>query len=373
LLLVAMSDLFREYVRKIGSGPHTGKNLTRAEAADAMRMLLHQDATPAQVGAFLIAHRIKRPTGEELAGMLDAYNEFGPKIAAIQSVRPVLMLSAPYDGRDRTFPLSIITAIVLAALGQPVLQHGGNRTPTKEGITLIELWQSLGVDWTGLSLEAIQDILQTTGLGFVYLPEHFPMADHLVTYRREIGKRPPIATLELIWCPYAGNAHLVAGYVHPPTEGMIREALSLHQTQQFITVKGLEGSCDLPRERTGIIGIGSPTGFERLYLHPHEHGFAGRNVPIPATENMAATWAQLITTVLKADFNADPASAETVSELHQSLLWNSSFYLWRCGLAASLEEGVAQARDLLKDGQVAAQLSQLQQTIAHHRGVKVGV
>jgi anthranilate phosphoribosyltransferase len=364
-----MSDLFRDYVRKIGSGPHTGKNLTRPEAAHAMGMLLHQEATPAQIGAFLIAHRIKRPTGEELAGMLDAYYEFGPKLAAIQSDRPVLMLSAPYDGRDRTMPLSVITSLVLATVGQPVLQHGGSRTPTKEGITLIELWQSLGIDWIGLSLTAVQDILQRTGLGFVYIPDHFPMAHSLVTYRREIGKRPPIATLELIWCPYAGEANLVVGYVHPPTEGMIREALSLHQTPQFITVKGLEGSCDLPRERTGIIGISSPNGFERLHLHPHEYGFAGKNVPLPSTSNVAETWAQLTQAMLDNDLSA----RESGHEFHQSILWNSGFYLWRCGLAPSLQQGIEQTQDLLKSGQVAARLSHLQQTIAHHRGVRVGV
>ena len=68
-----MSKAFRDLLRKIGSGPHTGENLSRAEAATAMRLMLQQEATPAQIGAFMIAHRIRRPTGAELAGMLDAY------------------------------------------------------------------------------------------------------------------------------------------------------------------------------------------------------------------------------------------------------------------------------------------------------------
>jgi anthranilate phosphoribosyltransferase len=65
-------------LRKIGSGIHTGENLTRSEAAAATRMMLLQEATAAQIGAFMISHRIKRPTGEELAGMLDAYENWGP-------------------------------------------------------------------------------------------------------------------------------------------------------------------------------------------------------------------------------------------------------------------------------------------------------
>jgi len=65
-----MSNLFRDLLKKVGSGDHTGENLTRAEAATATKMMQLGEATPAQIGSFLIAHRIKRPTGEELAGML---------------------------------------------------------------------------------------------------------------------------------------------------------------------------------------------------------------------------------------------------------------------------------------------------------------
>ena len=57
-----MSTAFRDLLRKVGSGSHTSENLTRAEAASATRMMLTQEATPAQIGAFMIAHRIKRPT-----------------------------------------------------------------------------------------------------------------------------------------------------------------------------------------------------------------------------------------------------------------------------------------------------------------------
>ena len=69
-----MSNTFREFLRKVGSGTHTSKDLSRAEAAMATQMMLTEAATPAQIGAIMIAHRIKRPTGEELAGMLDAYD-----------------------------------------------------------------------------------------------------------------------------------------------------------------------------------------------------------------------------------------------------------------------------------------------------------
>ena len=273
-----MSKVFREFLKKIGSGTHTGENLEREEAAIATRMMLLGEATPAQIGGFMIAHRIKRPTGAELAGMLDAYDELGPKLEAITSRfgQRLLVLGSPYDGRSRTAPLSPITALILATAGVGVILHGGDRMPTKEGIPLIEVWQSLGVNWSHLSLLQVQQILATTGIGFVYLPRHFPEAQTIVTYREEIGKRPPFATLELMWCPYAGVAEVVSGFVHPPTEIMMREAYRLRGASAtavpLTTIKGLEGSCDLPRERTAIIGLSSPheSFLERLRLHPQE-------------------------------------------------------------------------------------------------------
>jgi anthranilate phosphoribosyltransferase len=254
-----MSNAFRDLLRKVGSGVHTGENLNRAEAAAATRMMLLEEATPAQIGAFLIAHRIKRPTGEELAGMLDAYDELGPLLQPISSRSPVVVLGIPYDGRSRTAPISPLTALLLTTAGQPVVMHGSNRMPTKYGVPLVDIWQGLGVDWTNLSLAQTQQVFEATKLGFIYLPQHFPQAQKLFDYRDQIGKRPPFATMELIWCPYSGAAHIISGFVHPPTEIMFQVALAMRGISNFTTVKGLEGSCDLPRDRTAIIGCPHPT------------------------------------------------------------------------------------------------------------------
>jgi anthranilate phosphoribosyltransferase len=349
-----MSDRFRDLLRKIGSGPHTGENLNRTEAADAMKMMLLQEATPAQIGAFLIAHRIKRPTSEELAGMLDGCDQFASKLQPLST--PPLLLNCPYDGRSRTAPVTPLTALIVATAGVPVILHGGDTMPTKEGITLTEIWQRLGVDWTTLTLQEVQQVLETTHLGFVYLPAHFPEAAALVPYRREIGKRPPLATMELMWCPYAGVATLACGYVHPPTELLFRETFKWRGMTQFITVKGLEGSCDLPRDRTCIIGVHQScdpsvedSDLERLLLHPDEYGFAGKEVQLESLT-------QLLTDI-------QAVLEGKACELMQAALWNGGFYLWQCGVSSDLESGLLTAQQLLIEGKVAEKLETLQLAI----------
>ncbi|MGD1716024.1 anthranilate phosphoribosyltransferase family protein [Dapis sp. BLCC M172] len=348
-----MSDRFRELLKTIGSGTQTGKNLTRQEAAAAMRMMLLGEATPAQIGAFFIAHRIKRPTGEELAGMLDAYQELGPKLQVQPSMSIVTVLGCPYDGRSRTAPVTPLTALILATAGVFVVMHGGARMPTKEGIPFIEIWQGLGVEWGKLSLMQVQQVFERTGLGFVYLPEHFPQADALVEYRRDIGKRPPLATMELIWVPFVGEVHLAGGYVHPPTEGMFREAFKLQGFRNYTTVKGLEGSCDLPRDRTSIIGVSIPSGdnvtFERLLLHPSDYSCGGKEVALGSTAELVEEMQGVL--------------QGKASELMSAAIWNGGFYLWRCGICSNINEGLGKAESLLSSGEVGDKLREIREKI----------
>ena len=343
-----MSDEFRELLKKVGSGTHTGKDLTRTEAAAATEMMLNSQATPAQIGAFMIAHRIKRPTPEELAGMLDAYDQLAPKLSLgnlPQSKTPVVF-GNPYDGRSRTAPVMPITALILAAADIPIIMHGGDCMPTKYGIPLIEIWQSLGVDLTGLSLAENEKLLANTGISFIYLPQHFPQAYSLVPYREQIGKRPPFATLELIWLPVAGDAHLVSGFVHPPTETRFQETFSWRKVEHYTTVKGLEGSCDLARNRTAIIGLGNSNGFERLHLHPRDYDLDGTDLPLESKTQLR----EQIKSVIEGKN----------CELMPSAILNGGFYLWRFGVCNDLASGFARAEKMLIKGEIKKKLRQLQ-------------
>ncbi len=345
-----MSDLFRELLKKVGSGTHTGKVLTREEAKTATELMLQQQATPAQIGAFMIAHRIRRPTSDELAGMLDAYFALGPVLAPLSDKIP-LILNSPYDGRSRTAPVTPLVSLILAASGCPTLMHGGKRMPTKYGIPLSEVWQLLGVDWTALPLDQTYAVLQHADVGFLYVPRHFPLAEGLVTYREQIGKRPPTATLELLWFPYRGRSRVAFGFVHPPTEERARRTFAQHSLLDYLAIKGLEGSCELPRNRACIIGVQRPSQpFERLILHPQDYGMAGSEVALPETEQLKRDMVEVL------DGKAN--------ELATATIWNGGFHLWQNGRAETLEEGIEQARAFLETGQAAQSLTTLQKAIA---------
>jgi anthranilate phosphoribosyltransferase len=198
----------------------------------------------------------------------------------------------------------------------------------------------------------VQQVFAQTRLGFIYIPQHFPYAEDMVTYREELGKRPPFATAELFWNPYEGDCLVVSGFVHPPTEEMARSAFGLRGTRRFMTVKGLEGSIDLPRDRTVIIGVGTADGsLDRLLLHPRDYGFAAPELALPDVPELIA----LMLAVIRGE------SGTESSEVLESAVWNGGFYLWQGGVCPTIEAGFEQARGMLKDGKVVAQLEAIRQ------------
>lgn len=91
---------FRELIARVGSGEHTSTGLSRQEACEAMDLMLAGRVSEAQLGAFLIAHRIRRPQPLELTGMLDSYRNHGPVLKT--PGRRALCFGVPYDGRSCT-------------------------------------------------------------------------------------------------------------------------------------------------------------------------------------------------------------------------------------------------------------------------------
>ena len=336
---------FKELLRKVGSGEHTSRGLSRGEADEALALMLQGHASDTQIGAFLIAHRIRRPEPQELAGMVDTYRRLGPQLTSASAQPKPVCFGMPFDGRTRTAPLYPLTALVLCAAGQPVVLQAGARMPVKYGVTALELFQDLGLDLQGLPLNAVASGFQHHGLALIHQPDHFPLADSLIRHRDDLGKRPPVASAELLWTAHHGDHLFVSGFVHPPTESRAWETLRLLQEKDVITVKGLEGSTDLPIGRACITArMANGMSAERLILHPRDHGCFG---PDPEWQTLNA-WTLQAREALQGQ-----------GPLAASLRWNAGTYLWLAGISVSLEAGLEQAAACLQNGDADAKLREL--------------
>ena len=156
--------------------------MTREESADALELILKKEPSPAQIGAFMIAHRIRRPEPQELAGMIDTYLKLGPKIYSDNQKPSPLCFGMPFDGRKKTSPIYPLTALLLLDASQPIVMQGAGRMPVKYGVTTEELFSSLGLSLGELTIEKVQEGFCKHGLALIFQPNHFPMADTLISY-----------------------------------------------------------------------------------------------------------------------------------------------------------------------------------------------
>ncbi|WP_254964496.1 MULTISPECIES: anthranilate phosphoribosyltransferase [unclassified Cyanobium] len=337
----------RELIAALGSGERSGRALSRAEAGEALDLLLDGRCTDAQAGAFLIAHRLRRPEPQELAGLLDSYRRRGPRLAT--TPRRVLSFGVPFDGRSRSAPLLPLVALLLVTAGAGVVLHGGGPMPVKYGFTTAEALAALDLDRRDLPWGAVNRRFAQEGLALVHQPAHFPAAEQLVPVREQIGKRPPIATLELLWSCHDGPHLQVSGFVHAPTERLARKALAATGQDELLLIKGMEGGVELPTNRVAIASQRRGGDSERLILRARDHGLGAPEVPLESV----AQWRGQAREALA---GSGPLAA--------GLIWNAGFLLWRAGISESLQAGLTLAERLLEDGAVEQRRRQLADGLA---------
>ena len=328
-------EKFKPYLKKIGSGEFTGKSLNREESAEATKLILKEEASAAQIGAFMIAHRIRRPEPEELAGMIDAYHELGPKIYSPKTHRRSIFFGTPFDGRTKTAPIYPLTTLLLLSQKQPVILHGGSRMPVKYGVTHTELFQALGLNLCGLSIKQLQKCFIENEFALLHQPDHFPLADNLISYRDQIGKRPPLASMELLWTCHEGNHLHISGYYHSPTEKRHLKTLTLMGEENIITIKGLEGGVDLSISRSTTFGHYKNNDVIRKVFHPKDFKCSGKDMEWNGIDE----WQRFALQALNGE-----------GPLNKALTWNAGIYLFYAGLSPDIQEGIDKAKEVIKSG-----------------------
>lgn len=344
-----MSTAFREYVMKIGSGRLTGRDLSREDSHRATLMLLHQEATPTQIGAFLIAHRIKRPTPAELAGILDAFDEVARPFALPAGVPSPIVLSSPYDGQDRLGNVGPLTALIASSLGQGIVLHGSTDMPPKHGLTSFDLLAGLGIDLCR-DRQTLSEQYRELALGWVYLPAHFPQAHALQYFRDQIGKRPPLATAELLWNPVGVGLPLI-GYTHRETITLAVETAAIRGTGRFAMVRGVQGSvnCTLFHPNLGVRwapGCPAPEPFRVL---AGDYGLSDDDFLMTGDSGEIGHYRELLLATL--------AGKET--PLRRAALFNSAFVLAQSGFSPSISEAIPLVTRALDEGLAQGQLEKL--------------
>ena len=155
-------------------------SLSVEESAGVMRLIMAGDASPAQIGGFLMALRTKGETVDELEGLARVMLEFATPVNP-----PVPVVDVVGTGGDRsgTFNISTVSAVVVAGTGIPVAKHGNRAASSRCGSA--DVLEALGVR-IDLDARGVETCLAEVGVAFLFAPVFHPAMAHAGPVRREL-------------------------------------------------------------------------------------------------------------------------------------------------------------------------------------------
>lgn len=206
-------------IKEIGRGKEGARSLSRADAHAMYAAMLEGRVSDLELGAILLAMRIKGESVEEIAGFLEAAEaSFELLSAPPGDYAPIVIPS--YNGSRKMPNLTPLLALLLARAGAPVLAHGVLRDPGR--VTSAEIFHALGLPLSGSIQAAQQEFAQRLPV-FMPIESLAPRMAHLLSLRRVLGVRSSTHTLVKILQPFKQPALRLVSYTHPEYLAMLTE------------------------------------------------------------------------------------------------------------------------------------------------------
>lgn len=331
-----MAD-FKPLIAKVA----TGQSLSRDESKAAFGIMMSGEATPSQIGAFLMALRVRGETVDEIAGAVATMRE---KVTPVEAPPDAMDVVGTGGDAAGTFNISTSAAFVVAGAGVPVAKHGNRALSSKSGAA--DVLAALGVN-IDLPPEAIARCIREAGIGFMFAPAHHSAMKHVGPSRVELGTRTIFNLLGPLSNP-AGVKRLLVGMFSPQWLEPAANVLKDLGAEAAWMVHGAGGVDEITvAGKTKVVELkdGKITSFE---ISPGDVGIS--EAPIDAIKGGdAAENAAALRDILN---GASGAYRDTV-------LMNAGAALVVAGKAGELKEGIALAAASIDEGKAIARLDKL--------------
>ncbi len=319
-----------------------GENLTRDEARRVMDSIMSGEATPGQIGGFLVALRLKGETADEIAGSAEAMRAHA---IAVHPKRSDLVDTAGTGGDGgRTFNISTAAALLAAAAGAGVAKHGNRSVSSASGSA--DVLEELGFE-LDLSPERIAGSIDELGFGFMFAPTHHPAMKHAGPVRRELATRTVFNVLGPLTNPAGARAQVVGVY-SPQLVPVIADVLAQLGARRAFVVHGAGGIDELSPAGPNLVCEVVDGDVHRREIDPLDLGVE-RCDPAELRGGTPAENAQSIRDVFEGG-NGGRRSA---------ILLNAAGAIAAGGHARDLNEGIGLAREALASGAAAERLEAL--------------
>lgn len=319
------------------------QDLSRAEMSTVMSEIADDSATPAQVGAFLAALRLKGETVDEIAGAAEVMRARVDRVVVHREVF-VDTCGTGGDGQN-TFNISTAAAFAVAGAGITVAKHGNRSVSSKCGSA--DVLGALGVN-VELPKEKVEQCIEQIGLGFLFAPRFHPAFKAVAGLRREIGVRTVFNLLGPLANP-AGARHQVMGVYEPRWVPIIGGVLASLGAAHAFVVHG-EGLDEIAVTGMTHVAEVKSGGVERYAMLPEDLGLA-RWPARDIAGGDAAMNARILKDVLGGQKGAP----------RDAVLANAAAALVAGGASSDLKGGVRLAAQSIDGGAAARKLAQFVQ------------
>ncbi|VAX04713.1 Anthranilate phosphoribosyltransferase [hydrothermal vent metagenome] len=318
------------------------RDLTQEEMQSVMNTIMTGEATPAQIGGFLVGLRMKGETIDEITAAAQVMRELATKVN-ISGEHIVDIVGTGGDGSG-TFNISTASCFVVAAAGGTVAKHGNRSISSKSGSA--DLLEAAGVN-LDLGPGQVAKCVNEVGVGFMFAPKHHGAMKHAIGPRKEMGVRTIFNVLGPLTNP-AGAPNQLLGVFSKELVEPLAHVLANLGSHHVLVVHSEDGMDE--------ISIAAPTFVAELKngevttytIQPEDFSLVRAGLASLKVEDAAQSLA-----VVKSVLENQPGPARDIVQL------NAGAALYVAGLAESLAVGIAKAGEVLASGKALAKLEAL--------------
>jgi anthranilate phosphoribosyltransferase len=318
-----------------------GSPLTRAEAYDAFDSMFSSAVTPAQLGGFLMALRVRGETVDELIGAVEALRA---RMLRVEGQEEAIDIVGTGGDNSGTYNVSTLAALIVASCGVLVAKHGNRAASSKSGAS--DVLRELGVK-VGLGPHEIAHCLGKAGIAFMSAPVHHPAMQHVASARAELGTRTIFNLLGPLVNPASVSRQIVGVFARRWVEPIAYSLRELGSKRAWV-VHGSDGLDEITTTGPTCVTALENGELRSFEITPEHAGLARASLADlqggdPAT-NAAAVLAVL-----------DGAR----TPYRDIAIFNAAAALVVVGAASDLHDGARIAGEAIDDGRTAATLASL--------------
>ncbi|MDD2310149.1 MAG: anthranilate phosphoribosyltransferase [Desulfuromonadaceae bacterium] len=332
------------------------ENLTEGEMIEVMNQIMSGECTPAQIGAFITALRMKGETVEEITGAARVMRERATPIRVGKGVLDIdrddinidreTILDVVGTGGDgtNTFNVSTTVSFVVSACGVKVAKHGNRSVSSACGSA--DVLEKLGIN-LDVTPETVENCIDQIGIGFLFAPALHGAMKHTIGPRREIGIRTIFNILGPLTNP-AGADCQVMGVYSPDLVEKLAGVLHKLGCKHGFVVHGSDGMDEMTLTGETLVAEVTPSGVKLLTVTPEQLGLARCSMQALKGGDAAAN-----AVIVKAVLSGERGPRRDI------VLLNSAYALVAAGRTATPTEGITLAAEAIDSGRALQQMEKL--------------